>query len=109
MLLGSNSKNAAPTTTVGKINGTLTKEINARRPINLKFAITAAIGDAITSTIAVLMNACQVVNHTMFRVVVAESIANESSRSDVEKIFNIGTNTNTSITAIGAIANHLVV
>ena len=45
----------------------------------------------------------------MFRVVVAKNIANESIRSDVEKIFNTGTNTNVSMTAIGAIANHLVV
>ena len=77
MVVGRNSRNATPTTTVGKINGTLMSEISARRPKKSKFAIIAAIGNAKKITRTVLMAACQVVNQTTFRVAGAVIIAND--------------------------------
>ena len=103
---GSISKNAAPTTTAGKTNGTLTSEINARRPINLKLDVTAAIGNATRSTKIVLSIACQVVNHTTSLVVCVVRIFSELNRNDIPNIFSAGATTNSIIPTTGTTANH---
>jgi hypothetical protein len=74
----------------------------------LKFAITAAIGRAMTRLAIVLIMACQVVNQTTLRIVSLFKILSDSNLSDVKKILPTGTTTKAKTKTVGSTAKSLM-